>query len=306
MKYTHKPTLGDPSRLEQVFPLVALEIWCCRYWSLQQWECNDMAFPYWRIYWNKNQGGVLTYQGIKIPMEPNCAYIITPYTAFRSHISSLPKLSEGIHVKGREVSPQDQEAILMQNQLLHLFIHFNLGTALDHIAAGIYPIPLNTNIQARLEKLSGFLKNSFSYGKPTEFGNQSTFELHGLINELLSKLPESLWQSVVLDDRIAHVLKTIETNIHRNYTNSELAQKVNMSTNALNRLFKETKGIPLQQFIRKRKMDRAIILLEHTAYSIERIAAILGYANRYHFSRVFKATMHLSPVKLRKGSILKI
>ena len=54
-------TIGDPSKNQQTFTDVELKILCCRYWLLDVWNCNDLSFPFWRIYWNKNDGGILKF-----------------------------------------------------------------------------------------------------------------------------------------------------------------------------------------------------------------------------------------------------
>lgn len=79
-----------------------------------------------------------------------------------------------------------------------------------------------------------------------------------------------------------------------------------MTTNSLVRLFRKEKGMSVQKYIHQRKVARAHALLEHTQYSIKTIAEMMGFANRYHFSRIFKQVTGNTPTGLRKVSVLKM
>ncbi len=303
----NKIPLGDPSKIEQAFPKTSLEIWCCRYWMLREWECNETVFPYWRIYWNRNDGGIIVYRGKTIRMKHKNAYIILPNTFFQSHISGSKRKLKGMNVVGREVRSGDNEEKLSSGHLFHLFIHFNLGVPYDYVDPNLLEIQLDEKQIDQLEKLTFLLKQEATYLKrPQEFKMGQNLLFQSVIFDLLSCLHEKIWDTMGLDNRVSDVIHLIENNIHRNFSNTELAQECHMATNSLNRLFKEEKGIALQQYIRQRKIARAHTLLEHTRYSIETIAELLGFANRYHFSRIFKQVTASTPAQTRKESILKV
>ncbi len=307
MKHLRKNTLGDPSTVEQIFTKVSLEIWCCRYWCLREWECNETAFPYWRIYWNKNEGGVISYQEKTIEIQKGKAYILPPHTSFRTHITGGIKKTKGMNVVGREIRHEDREYLLLDKHILHLFIHFNLGVPYDYINPDVFEIPLGKNQLMQLENLAHLLKStSVAPKKNQEFETGHNFLIQSIILGILSDLPEKIWKTTALDNRISNVIHLIENNIDYNFTNSELAQQCHMATNSLIRLFKEEKGIAVQKYIRERKMARAHTLLEHTEHSIETIAEMMGYANRYHFSRVFRQVTTNTPAQVRKDSVLKM
>jgi AraC-like DNA-binding protein len=79
----------------------------------------------------------------------------------------------------------------------------------------------------------------------------------------------------------------------------QLARLIGKSTSFLNHSFKTHFGLPVAQYIRKRKMERAVHLLKEERYLYE-IAGQLGFYDEFHFSRSFKAFYGLAPRDFKK------
>lgn len=120
---------------------------------------------------------------------------------------------------------------------------------------------------------------------------------------LLSRIPDSEWPRASADPRIVAVLGEIESNLHGDLSNPFLARRFNMSTNGFARLFRENLKCSLQQYVQRRRIDRACILLHHTRHTIDTIAERCGFCDRYHFSRMFKKQVGVSPGAYRVGSL---
>ena len=73
-----------------------------------------------------------------------------------------------------------------------------------------------------------------------------------------------------------------------------------MAINSFARVFKEEIGIPPQQFVRERRVQKTSILLHHTSETIEEIARLSGFCDRFHLARVFKEVTSYSPAQYRK------
>ena len=73
-----------------------------------------------------------------------------------------------------------------------------------------------------------------------------------------------------------------------------------MATNAFTRLFTDELDISPQRFVKKKRIDKACVLLHHFDYSIDRVASETGFSDRYHFSKIFKQITGFSPAKYRK------
>lgn len=289
--------VGDPSTNKQSFTDVNLKIQCCRYWKIDVWDCDDLAFPFWRIYWNKSDGGVLSQNQKKHIMETNSVYVIPPFTSYSSKYEKNHSSEKGIKVLGRYINEFDDESILSKNSLLHLFIHFNLGIPFDNVYPKIYKISITPELQTKLDYLTDRLKK-----ENKTFFVTYTLRLKSLISEVLAYLGPELFKTLNVDYRVLDVVRYIENNIHKNPKNSDLANIASMATNSFSRLFRQEMNMTLHSFIMKRKIAQACELFTLTTKSIEEIAFSTGFSDRYHFSRVFKSVTGLTPGQYKSGS----
>jgi len=296
MKFVNKIELGDPSSNKQNFIDIKLKLLCCRYWYLDIWDCHDMVFPFWRIYWNKNEGGELILQDNIYKMESNYLYIISPFTSFSTRYIKNHKYESGIHVSGKNLSESLNETYYEKNYLIHFFTHFNLGTPFDNIFPGIFKIELTDHLKERVLYLTERLKI-----ESWDFKLTFNLKLQSFIKEVVSNIGPELWKTINIDDRVLTVHRFIEANIDEKLSNSQLASIVNMAPNSFARLFREEMNITLHNFIQNRKIARACDIFEHTNETIESISFKLGFSDRYHFSRVFKSIIGISPAVYKSG-----
>lgn len=296
MNFVKKIELGDPSSNKQIFIDLKLKLLCCRYWYLELWDCHDMVFPFWRIYWNKNEGGELVLQDDVYKMPPNSLYVISPFTSFSTRFTANHKFNSGIHVIGKNLSERHDESHYKEKYLLHFFTHFNLGTPFDNVFPGIFKIELTDHLYDRLIFLTDQLKI-----ENHDFKLTFNLKLQSFIKEVISNIGPELWKTISIDDRVLKVHRFVEANIDRKLSNPELAELVNMAPNSFARLFKEQMHITLHNYIQNRKIAKACEIFEHTNETIGSISQNLGFSDRYHFSRVFKSITGISPAAYKSG-----
>lgn len=255
-----------------------------------------MVFPFWRIYWNKNEGGELILQDNIYKMESNYLYIISPFTSFSTRYIKNHKYESGIHVSGKNLSEMLNETYYEKKYLIHFFTHFNLGTPFDNVFPSIFKIELTDHLKERLIYLTERLKI-----ENWDFKLTFNLKLQSFIREVISNIGPELWKTINIDDRVLTVHRFIEANIDEKLSNSQLASIVNMAPNSFARLFREEMNITLHNFIQNRKIARACDIFEHTNETIESISFKLGFSDRYHFSRVFKSIIGISPAVYKSG-----
>jgi len=296
MKFFKVPDKGDPSNIPQLFSGLNINLLCCRFWWLKNWESRNMSFPYWRIYWNKSYGGIISFAGKTIEMTPNQIILIPPYTAFSSRLKENNIPPSGYNLEGGRVGEDDpEEELLDDGAVLHLFIHFNLGMPYDFISPQLFSFDVYPDLRTDLEELSFSLQQS-----NVQLSVQSSLLIYKIIILTVSQISKEFWNLATTDQRMLNVLREIEDHISEELTNKRLAKVANMAVNSFARVFKEEIGIPPQHFVRERRVQKTSILLHHTSETIEEIARLAGFCDRFHLARVFKEVTSYSPAQYRK------
>lgn len=95
------------------------------------------------------------------------------------------------------------------------------------------------------------------------------------------------------------VLRYIDTHLADLLPNAKLAEVAHASESHFIRLFRRTLGCTPARHVQERRVSAAAELLLRTSLSIDEIAERCGFANRYHFSRVFAQRMAHPPARFR-------
>lgn len=99
-----------------------------------------------------------------------------------------------------------------------------------------------------------------------------------------------------------HLSKAISAMLDRpenSFTLEQLAGLAGMSRAKFAERFKEAFGRTAMAFLKELRLSRAARLLETTDLPVKSVAARVGFSSRSHFSRAFKAAMHLEPAAYR-------
>lgn len=83
-----------------------------------------------------------------------------------------------------------------------------------------------------------------------------------------------------------------------------LAAQAGLSVSAFERQVKRLYGATPQQLLTRARLQAALKLLKGTDWPVGRVAVECGYADHSAFSRVFRATVGLSPAAFRKAGTL--
>jgi AraC-like DNA-binding protein len=301
MRFHEIPDHGDPSGIQQYFSSLKINLLCCRFWWLKKWESQNMSFPYWRMYWNNASGASITFGNLRYELLPGMLYLIPPNTPFSSGLLYNDRILSGYSLEGGRVTRKiyrDHE--FLKDTLLHLFIHFNLGIPYDFIQPNIYSTPVTLEIRAKIDQITSYIIKENRL-----FDLHISLVIYSLISDAIAMIPQNDLNIISTDTRVLKVLKEIEKKPERNLRNSFLADIASMSPNSFARLFKQEVGETPQNYVKRRRIEKAGSLLHHSNFTIDNIAQMTGFTNRYHFSRIFREQTGVSPAAFRKNYILK-
>lgn len=284
----------DPWEIKQNIEEVRVITHCCRYWMLSEWECENMSFPFWRLYHSSTGGSYVEFQNNEFHLTDDTLILIPPNTSFNTHINKK-KLSKHESIVGQKINYEEEIKILHEKGLCdQLFIHFNLGYPFDSVKPEIYEIKVNGYWFEQIRQIKYKMLIT-----PNDINIQLNLKIKSLILYSLQNIPENLWEFPTIDKRILKIIKYIDKNISKDLSNNDLSNVSNLATNSFARLFRESIHCSVQKYIQRRRIEHAIMLLHHTNMQIEDIALECGFYDRHHFSKIFKAQTGLPPVKYR-------
>jgi AraC-like DNA-binding protein len=266
---------------------------------ITEWECVNLASPFWRMYHNTIGNASVSYKGVITELNAGHVLIIPPNTPFSTKLRGNANSIKERHIRRKINSKSEIEENRNSGMSDHLFIHFNLGLPFDLIEPGIYVFPVVEKEEKLLDEIKQYCINN-----ENEFDFTVCAAINGLILCLLDEIPRTRWNIPKLDKRIIEAVTFIGNHLNERITNKTLSDKANMVENSFARLFKENIGISVQQYIKKKRIDKAVFLLHHSDVSIEKVANECGFSDRHHFSRAFKELMSTSPVFYKNQLIM--
>jgi AraC-like DNA-binding protein len=101
-------------------------------------------------------------------------------------------------------------------------------------------------------------------------------------------------------DDVEKVASFVEEHLDTDVGLDDLAEIVAYGPDQLARWFKRSFGMPLHQYVLRRRLDRAKALLTDPAKSIADVAQACGFGSQSHFTAFFKARVGVTPGAYRR------
>lgn len=104
---------------------------------------------------------------------------------------------------------------------------------------------------------------------------------------------------VCSSESFSALLRYVNQHINEPLVLGELAQRFFINVSYCGELFKSVTGENFTQYVRKKRIKQACELLTRTAMPMSQVAVRVGYSDLPYFSRLFAATMGVSPSRFR-------
>ena len=100
---------------------------------------------------------------------------------------------------------------------------------------------------------------------------------------------------------IGQLMQYIDTNLTSELSLNELAGIAHMHPNYLSSRFHKETGTRLSAYIRDKRLEEAIHMIQFSNNSLKQIAAFYRFSSQSHFSRAFKEKYGMTPSDVAKG-----
>ncbi|KOF57984.1 AraC family transcriptional regulator [Clostridium sp. DMHC 10] len=112
--------------------------------------------------------------------------------------------------------------------------------------------------------------------------------------------PKELNSKIIKLKQFSEALNYIENSYTKQITLDELATLSHISTYHFCRLFKESTGQTVIEYINNLRIKKAKVLLKESNLNMTEIALSCGFNDANYFSRIFKKNTNMTPSEIRK------
>ena len=102
------------------------------------------------------------------------------------------------------------------------------------------------------------------------------------------------------NDGIHIVIDYIDKNLERDMSIKEISSSTNVSKSVLYKQFHDKFNCTVSEYIKRKRIEKSIKLIEKGGLSIEEISQSVGFSSASYFSKTFKAHMGNSPLQYKK------
>lgn len=227
------------------------------------WNHRGVRSPFWRLYYDLTPGAWIESQGRRHDLGPERVVLVPDGVGF--NCGSRP---------GAE----------------HLWVHFSLYLSLTTASAGVIEVPVSGTVRTLARQLHRLVAR-----------RQTARAAHysaGLLHLVFAEVGPEGFERVPL--RLRKLFGWIQHSLSGEITNERLAAQAGLSVEAFIRWFKAATGRTPAAFVAERRIQEACRRLTFSDDSIEQVAEAVGFANRHHFSRVFKLHAGCGPARFRR------
>ena len=226
------------------------------------WRQEKVCVPYWRVYWNDAPGAFVKDASGEIELTPGHVVAIPPRTVYSTRTSGGST---------------------------HFYVHFTAEPPYASVQPGILRFD-SPQLVRRAKEIAAELTLDPPSARTLVKTQIYLYELLLLVPP--EKLPNRL------DPRIEKALALMDED--PGVSVAELARALAMGRTTFLRLFLRETGSTPQRLSRKKRLEKACMLLHFSEKTLQEIAEETGFCDRYHLSKMFKREYNYGPATFRR------
>lgn len=178
--------------------------------------------------------------------------------------------------------------------------HHIMQPRLDHLCATLIPVRLHPDDPAEFANTLLNMVECWRHGAPTMQLRAQSYATNLIIMLLESHVPSA--KPVRTQGNLLHWVRSyLSIHMSENLTVQDMADRANLSVSRFNEVFKHEFGVTPRQFLIDMRISHAKELLLTTTLSVDNIASYCGFSDIYHFSKIFKRRVGISPTSFRRA-----
>ena len=257
-------------------------------------EYQNVISPFSRLYLVTDGDGYLSVAEGRISLEAGYLYLIPSFTPCtyvfgeglgHYYIHFTLSCQNGINVYSIFDIRMKVKAFDLDKSLFSRLLDINQGLELPHRDPNVYQKKPWVNRKAEYHSVCQHL------------------ETNGILGQLFSRFlvpGQKNPANAILRYNIQPILLHIQDNLPNEMTVEELADMACLSTDHFTRTFKSLIGMPPCEYIIRKRIEKAQLLLLTTDLSHNRIMEETGFHNASYFTRLFKKYTSYTPAVYRK------
>ena len=259
------------------------------------WNWQDVSSPFIRIFYVVTGEAWLHVGGKAVRMQPHHLYVLPAYT---------------------------EHSYECNGEFTHYYLHVYEGVKSQMNLIEQYELPTEVKAEAADELLFASMCSrhpdaSLPESDPNSYDTDALtsdymkryrdmavwekMELRGAMLMLFSRfMRQARLRMWVHDERTQRVLSYIHSHIASDITIDELASVACVTKHYFIRLFKHELGTSPMQYVNRKKIERAQLLLYTTDEAVKKVAYSLGFSDHSYFIRLFRKLTGITPHEYRK------
>ncbi len=271
-----------PSHQQTLLGTVRLDVIFGRGERIDRSWAYELCSPFWRLYVNRGAGAELELDGRRMSLRPETVYLLPAGLRFTTRLA-----------KGVKSVWQD-------------YLHFEVAGFPPALLRRLFPAPVALPQAPELAAMLAAWRAGLGDEARPELAQRlralalahAAFALGCAQATAEGRAAWAAW--LALPPVVAPALRRIDERPEAPPGNGELASLCGLGPRQFLRRFSDAVGLSPGQYALERRVALAAEALARGAEPVEAIAARLGFADRFHFSKAFRARVGLPPAAYRR------